>query len=79
MNTRRKLSSTKELQRKTLRKATRQGTAWTDDDVSRLVTGIKRDETSVEIAFALERTYYGVMGARAHVRFAMDHIDAIVG
>ena len=70
-------SSTAKLQAKTLRRAGRQGMAWDDDDVSRLVQGIENDETTFEIALALGRSLYGTMGARAHVAFALRHADAI--
>ena len=65
------------LQAKTLRKAYRQGMTWDDDEVSRLVAGIERDETTFEMALAIGRSYYGTMGARAHIAFALRHSDAI--
>jgi hypothetical protein len=72
-------SSTAVLQAKTLRKAYRQGMAWDDDEVSRLVAGIEKDETTFEMALAIGRSYYGVAGARAHVAFALRHSNAIWG
>lgn len=72
-------SSSARLQTKTLQKAHRQGMAWDDDEVSRLVAGIERDETTFEMAMALGRSYYGAMGARAHVAFALRHSAAIWG
>lgn len=72
-------SSSSELQRKTLAKAYRNGMAWDDDEVARVVAGIERDETTFEIAMAIGRTYYGTMGTRAHVAFAMRHSSAIWG
>ncbi|ACH62291.1 hypothetical protein SEA_FLUDD_55 [Mycobacterium phage Fludd] len=71
-------SSTAKIQAETLRKASRAGLPWEDDEVARLAQGIAADETSREIALSLGRTYYGVMGARTHVRFALDHWDALV-
>jgi hypothetical protein len=70
-------NSTKDLQRKTLQKASRVGTPWDDDEVSRLVAGISRDETTYEIALATGRSLYGTMAARAHVGFALRHKEAI--
>lgn len=72
-----KKSSTAQLQAKSLAKAHRNGLPWSDDEVSRLVAGINRDETTFEMALAIGRSYYGTMGARAHVGFALRHTDAI--
>lgn len=72
-------SGSAELQAKTLRKAYRQGMAWDDDEVSRLVAGIERDETTFEMALAIGRSYYGTASARAHVGFALRHSKAIWG
>lgn len=72
-------NSTKDLQRKTIRKATRVGIPWDDDEVARLVEGIARDETTFEMALAVGRTLYGTSAARQHVRFAISHKDAIYG
>lgn len=70
-------SSSAAAQTKTLRKAHRLGIAWDDYEVERLVTGIQRDETTLEMALAIGRSYYGVQGARAHVAFALRHSNAI--
>ncbi|AYN58014.1 HTH DNA binding protein [Mycobacterium phage Fowlmouth] len=70
-------TSTSKLQQKTLRNAYRHGMTWDDDEVSLLVNGIQKDQTTFEMAMALGRSYYSVQGARAHVRFAMDHINVI--
>ena len=75
----RKKSSTKELQAKSLRRAHRNGLSWDDDEAARLVAGIDRDETTFEMALAIGRSYYGTMGARAHVAFALRHSKAIYG
>lgn len=72
-------SPTASLQAKTLAKAYRQGMAWDDDEVARLVAGIQADETTYELALALGRSYYGMSGARAHVAFALRHETAIWG
>lgn len=72
-------SSTARLQAATLRAAHRVGVAWDDNEVARIVQGIEKDETSYTMAMALGRTYYGVMGARAHVAFALRHSAAIWG
>ena len=76
---RRKVKGTAALQAKTVRKAHRAGTAWDDDEVARLVAGIERDETTFELALALGRTLYGTSAARSHLRFAMNHSNAIWG
>ncbi len=73
-----KRNNTKELQRKTLKTAVNIGLPWTDDQVARLVAGINRDETTLEIAQAIGRSYYGVMGARAHVGFALRHKEVLL-
>lgn len=70
-------SSTARLQAKSLAKASRNGLAWDDAEVSRLVAGIGRDESTFEMAMAIGRTYYGTMGARAHVAFALRHSKAL--
>lgn len=58
--------------------AHRHGLSWDDYEVSTLVNGISKDETTFDLAMRLGRSYYSVMGARAHVRFALDHIDVLV-
>lgn len=70
-------SSTAKLQAKTLANAHRNGMAWDDDEVSILANGIDKDETTFELAMKLGRSYYGVMGARAHVGFALRHANAL--
>jgi hypothetical protein len=70
-------SPTASMQAKTLAKAYRQGMVWDDDEVSLLVNGIEKDQTTYEMALALGRSYYGVAGARAHVAFALRHKKAI--
>ena len=67
------------LQGETLKQASNHGLTWDDDDVSRLVQEIERDETTYELALALGRSYYSMMGARAHVAFALRHETAIWG
>ncbi|AGT12057.1 DNA binding domain protein [Mycobacterium phage Catdawg] len=64
-------------QARTLRKAHRQGLPWEDDEVARLAQGIAADETTLDIALAIGRSYYGVMSARSHVGFALRHWDAL--
>lgn len=71
-------SSTTKLQRQSLKKAHRNGMPWSDDEVARLIAGIDRDETSYEIALATGRTYYGIMGARSSVMFALRHANAFL-
>lgn len=66
-------NSSKELQRKSLVKAHNIGLPWDDADVARVIAGIQRDETTFEIALAVGRSYYGAMGARSHVAFALRH------
>jgi hypothetical protein len=73
----RKKNSIADLQNKTLRKASRLGMPWETDEVARLVQGIKNDETTYEIALATGRSYYGIQTARSHVRFALNHIEAL--
>lgn len=73
----RDLRGTAKLQAETLAKACCHGLAWTNVDVSVLVNGIQKDETTYDMAIRLGRSYYSVQGARAHIRFAMDHIDVI--
>jgi hypothetical protein len=70
-------SSTARLQAESLKSAFRNGMAWDDDEVARLAAGIARDETTFELAKALSRSYYGTMGARSSVGFAMRHWNAI--
>lgn len=70
-------SSTAKLQAKTLATAHRNGMAWDDEEVSILANGIEKDETTYELAMKLGRSYYGVMGARAHVGFALRHAKAL--
>lgn len=65
------------VQAKTLANAHRHGCVWDDEEVAQLVNDIRRDETTFDMAMRLGRSYYSVQGARAHVRFAMDHIDVI--
>lgn len=65
--------STAQLQAKTLRHADRHGLAWTDDEVSVLANEIEKDSTTFDMAMALGRSYYSVMAARTHVRFALNH------
>jgi hypothetical protein len=68
-----------DLQAKTLRKAYRNGQAWTDEEVSLVVNGIDKDETTYEMALSLGRTYYSVASTRTHVRFALNHAVALYG
>jgi hypothetical protein len=77
--TRRKPSSTAQLQAKTLKHAVRHGLKWDDSEVSLLANAIAKDDTTYDMALALGRSYYSVQGARAHVRFALDHRDALYG
>lgn len=72
-------SSTARLQFESLKRATRNGLPWDDDEVAKLVAGIENDEPTIQIAKACRRSYYGTMGARTHVAFAMRHKDAIWG
>lgn len=74
-----KKSSTRDLQAKTLRKATNHGLPWSDDEVSYLVAAIARDETSFEMALAVSRSYYSTMSARGKVSFALRHREALYG
>lgn len=69
----RKKVSSADLQRQTLRKATYQGTPWQTEDVSRIVAGIERDETTFEMAMALGRSYYATQTTRRMVGFALRH------
>lgn len=62
-----------------MKNAVRNGLAWEDDEVSRIVRGIEKDETTFEIAMSLGRSYYGVSGARRSVGFALRHSKAIWG
>lgn len=73
-----KPNSTKDLQAQSLRHAHNHGQPWSDDEVARLVDGIRRDgirrdETSYEMALAVGRSYYSTNTARGHVRFALNH------
>jgi hypothetical protein len=61
------------------RDATYAGERWSDDDVAYMVAAIQSDTTTAEMARGLRRTYYGAQTARAHIRFAMDHREAIFG
>jgi len=70
-------STTSYLNSKTAASAHRSGMVWDDDEVSRLVQGIEKDETTYDMAIDLGRTLYGVMNARAHVAFAMRHQAAL--
>lgn len=71
-------SNTARLQAKTLKSAFRQGMAWEDDEVAVLVQGIEKDETTFDLAIRLGRSLYGVMGARAHIGFAMRHRNVLL-
>lgn len=73
----RDLRGTAKLQAKTLDNAYNHGAVWSNDEVSVLVSAIQKDETTFDMAMRLGRSYYSVQGARAHIRFAMDHIDVI--
>ncbi len=66
-------ASFKQMVEKTKRNATKTGQRWSDDDVSIVINGIERDDTTYNIAMQAERSYYAVQTARAHIRFAMDH------
>jgi hypothetical protein len=70
-------NSTARLQSQSLRKAYRNGMAWDDRDVEVLVHGIQSDATTFDMAMSLGRSYYGTMGARAHVGFALRHAKAL--
>lgn len=70
-------SSTARHQAKTLRKAHRNGMAWEDYEVDRMVRGIVNDETTLEIALSLGRTYYGSMGMRHAIGTALRHWHTI--
>lgn len=70
-------SSTARHQARTLKSATRMGLPWEDDEVARVAQGIAADETTLEIALAVGRSYYGVMGVRWATGFAMRHWNAI--
>jgi len=72
-------SATAKLQAKTLLKAHRNGLAWEDSEVALVVKAIEKDETTYDLALALGRTYYSVMGTRRIVGFAMRHSAAIWG
>lgn len=72
-------SSSAKLQEATLKKAHRQGLPWDSHEVKILVKGIENDLTTYELAISLGRSYYGTMSARAHVRFALNHANAILG
>lgn len=63
----------RDLQAKTLRRATHHGTPWETDDVARLVAGIQRDETTLDMALALGRSYYSTQTTRRMVSFALRH------
>jgi hypothetical protein len=71
------MNHVRQLQNKTLANAHRHGLPWDDDEVSELVNGIQKDDTTYNMAMSLGRSYYSVQGARAHVRFAMDHIAVL--
>ena len=66
-------ASFKRMVEKTKRNATKTGQRWSGDDVSIVMNGIERDDTTYNIAMQAERSYYAVQTARAHIRFAMDH------
>jgi hypothetical protein len=73
----RKKTSTAQLQARTLKHAVRHGMKWDDSEVSLLANEIQKDSTTYDMAMALGRSYYSVQGARAHVRFALDHRAAL--
>ena len=66
-------ASTRDLQKQTLKKAWNVGSKWSDDEVEVLVGMIQKDETTYQMALTLGRSYYGIQGARSHVRFALNH------
>lgn len=66
---------TARLNQKTKEHAYKAGTPWTDDDVEVLARMIDKDETTYEMAIALNRTYYGTQYARSHVGFALRHVQ----
>lgn len=68
-----------ELQAKTLKKAHRQGMAWDDYEVSRIVAGIEKDETTFELAMSIGRSYYATSTTRRMIGFAMRHSHVIFG
>lgn len=68
-----KSSVTRELQQITLKKAWNVGNKWSDEEVETLVDMIQKDETTYQMALTLGRSYYGISGARSHVRFALNH------
>lgn len=70
-------SAAARLQAETLRAAWNHGAEWSDDDADLLVNGILNDHTSAEMAFSLGRSYYSVVGARAHMAFAMRHMAVL--
>lgn len=72
-------TSTAKMQAATLKKAHRNGIAWDDYEVARLVAGIQSDETTFDLAMALGRTYYSMQNTRRMVSFAMRHSSAIWG
>jgi hypothetical protein len=76
---RKKRNSSRELQIKSLHKAHNHGQPWSDDEVSRLVAGIGRDETSFEMALSVGRSYYSTMSARGKVSFALRQANALYG
>lgn len=69
--------SSAKLQAASLKGAFRNGAVWEQDEVERLIAGIERDETTFELSKALGRSYYGTMGARAHVAFISRHFKII--
>lgn len=72
-------SHSAKLQAETLRSAGRNGLPWEDFEVSRIIAGIEKDETSYELAKSLGRTYYSTMSTRRMVAFALRHSAAIYG
>lgn len=72
-------TSTNELQAKTLRKAHRQGIAWDDYEVARVVAGIQTDESTFDIALSIGRSLYATQSTRRMVAFAMRHSSVIWG
>ena len=69
----------KRLVEKTKRNAYNSGTKWSDDDVAHIVNAISADDTTYNMAMAIGRSYYSVQTARAHIRFAMDHVNVLYG
>lgn len=66
------------MQAETLKAAWNHGAVWSDDDVSLIANGIRNDNTTLEMAYSLGRSYYSTSTARAHIGFAMRHFDVLV-